>query len=173
MRKKSHPRKMKPAGIIFYSILYVFCSGCLKGTHSDATQGKNSTDSTLESNSAKRSQSERVGQLIQTILELPEVLELSTFDKASKQHEHIYIVIPENLDAPANIKLKDYQLTLLQSTKDLPDNQPCYRFTKLEVNQDFAIVQLLFDMTGMIVYGRVNYKNGAWIPDENFIVGFQ
>jgi hypothetical protein len=162
---------LRNSGLYF---ICFFCSGCLASPDSSADDHKVS-DGMIESSTLKRLQSEKSRQLIETILHLPEVLKRSAFELLKKDHKKIFIVIPDNisLDAKDSIQIKGINLTRLKTYKDLSSDQPGYVFTKIEVHEDQANVQLVFDMTGMIVHGGLTYKNNVWTPNENFVVSYQ
>jgi hypothetical protein len=150
----------------------LFCSiGCFSISCSDMKNSKNlivetPIDSTLITSQKKI-------QLIETILNLPGVIKLSKFETIKKARPNIYILLKENLfpDPVPIITQNGYQLTVLRSLGSLDTStQPVYVFTRMEVKENAATVQMLYDITGLWVNGRLNYVEGKWIPDEELMV---
>ena len=150
----------------------LFCSiGCFSISCSDTKNNKNvivetPIDSTLITSRKKI-------QLIETILNLPGVIKLSKFEIIKKARPNIYILLKENLfpDTVPIIKQNGYQLTVLKSLDSLDTStQPCYIFTRMELEENIATIQMQYDITGLWVNGELNYVEGKWIPDEKLRV---
>lgn len=108
-------------------------------------------------------------QLIETVLNLPRVIKLSKFEIIKKARPSIYILLKENAfpGIPPIIKQNGYELTVLRSLDTLDTStQPCYVFSKMELNGDVATIQMLYDITGLWVNGKLHYVEGEWVPDE-------
>lgn len=113
-------------------------------------------------------------QLIETVLNLPDVINVSKLKLIRKEYNKVFILLKDSefKDIKPSIIQDGYQLIVLNSLDSLDTTkQPCYIFTKMEIKDDTAYVQMIFDITGALAFGKLNYTEGHWIPDKAFTIG--
>jgi len=113
-------------------------------------------------------------QLVETVLNLPDVIKFSKLEITRKKHGDIYILLKDDEfkdDVPTIIQ-QGHQLSVLRSLNSIDaSDKPCYVFTRMELKGDTAYVQMIFDTTGLLVFGKLNYIGDHWVPDRDFKVG--
>lgn len=162
----------KLMNLFLFSLTISFATACFTIT-SDNDKADSKEVSTKMVEDSISTVLKRKIQLIEAVLNLPEVIELSKFEVIKKARPNIYILLDENLFAGAvpMITQNGYQLTVLRSLDTLDTSmQPCYVFTRMELNENSATVQMLYDITGLWVNGKLNYVEGKWIADETLRV---
>jgi hypothetical protein len=112
-------------------------------------------------------------QLIETILNLPEVIKFSKFEIIRRNQIEIHVLLkPDEFDSIPNITQNGYRLSILHRIDSLKmSEQPCYIFPKMEIKGDTADVQMIFDKTGLLAYGKLYYVKDKWELDKKFVVG--
>ena len=113
-------------------------------------------------------------QLIENILNLPDVIKFSKLEFIRKKYHSIFIVLKGNefRGSRPRIIQNGYELGVLHSSDSLhTTGQPCYVFTRLEVKGDTAYVQMILDITGTLVFGKLIYSGDRWVPDREFVIG--
>lgn len=112
-------------------------------------------------------------ELIETVLNLPDVIRFSKLEFIRKKYGKIYIFLKddEGMDSVSPIMQKGQLLNVLINSDSITDNKPCYVFDKIELQGDSAYVRMTFDITGAIAFGNLNYIDEHWVPDDEFMVG--
>lgn len=113
-------------------------------------------------------------QLIETVLNLPGVIKFSKLEYIRRKYGNVYILIEGNKDKDSisSIVQNGRSLSILRSLDSLrASDHPCYVFEKIDVRNDSAYVRMVFDITGAMAFGNLNYVDGHWVPDPEFIVG--
>ncbi|QHT67618.1 diacylglycerol kinase family protein [Rhodocytophaga rosea] len=110
-------------------------------------------------------------QLIETVLNIPDVIRFAKFENLKNKYGSIFIYIDQlpSEDIHFPIIQAGYSLQVL-NTNPTPD-KPCYIFKIIDYTENAAKVLVTLDMTGLMASGQLIYIDGRWIPDKNFIVG--
>jgi hypothetical protein len=110
--------------------------------------------------------------LVETVLNLPKVIKFSKVEQLRNNHKTIYIYFDRNeFKSIPMIVQEGRRLTVLKKLDSLNNEKvACYRF-RIKLNHTTAVVQLSMEVTGAIAYGNLNYIDGHWEPDKNFVVG--
>lgn len=118
-------------------------------------------------------QDERKIELVETILNLPDVIRFSKLEFIRKKYGKIYILLKDDgsMDSVPAIMQNGQLLNILNSSDSIADNKPCYVFDKIELRDNSAYVRMTFDITGAIAFGNLNYIDKRWVPDNEFMVG--
>jgi diacylglycerol kinase len=156
---------------VLISILLVMLGACsqskvqeqqtIDSTHSQNHAAVSKVDSTATDSKKK--------QLVETILNMPDVIRFAKFETVKKQYGSIFIYF-EPASADINFKVIQAGHPILVVNNIIPE-KPCYVFKIIDYNESAAKVMLTLDMTGLIVFGQLMYTDGRWVPDKNFRVG--
>lgn len=107
---------------------------------------------------------------------MPQVIKFSQFENIKKKYADIYIVIRKDILGDTVVELKQNQLPLkvLRTLGSInPNETPCYILTQMRFADSTAYVQMVFDYSGLIVYGNLNHVDGQWKPDAEFRVALR
>ncbi|HEX5170896.1 MAG TPA: hypothetical protein VFW11_17095 [Cyclobacteriaceae bacterium] len=118
-------------------------------------------------------QDERKIQLVENIMNLPDVIRFSKLEFIRKRYGKIYVLIKddEGVNNVSPIMQNGHWLNALSSSDSVADTKPCYVFDKIELRDNAAHVRMAFDITGAFVIGNLNYIDERWVPDDEFMVG--
>src|SRR3970040_1992414 len=88
-------------------------------------------------------------QLVETVLNLPDVIRFSKLEFIRKKYGKVYIFIGDNegADSTPPIMQNGHSLSVLSSLDSITDTKPCYVFDKIEIRGDTASVRMRFDIT--------------------------
>ena len=111
--------------------------------------------------------------LIETVLNMPDVVRFSKLEFIRKKYGKIYILLKdeESMDDAPPIMQNGQLLSVLNSPDSIADNKACYVFENIELGDDAASVRMTFDITGAIAFGNLNYIDEHWVSDDEFMVG--
>lgn len=112
-------------------------------------------------------------ELIETVLNLPDVIRFSKLEFIRKKYDEVYILLEgiEDTGSIPSIRQSGKSLAVVYSMDSIIQNKPCYVFDKIEIQGDSAYVRMTFDITGAIAFGNLKYTGRHWVPDKNFMVG--
>lgn len=110
--------------------------------------------------------------LIETVLNMPDVIRFSKIDLVRKKYGPIYIFIDHvEMKDVTSIVQNGNPLRVLHSLGSVTEGRPCYVFDRIQIYDDSARVRMKFDITGAIAFGKLKYTGQEWVPDKEFLVG--
>ena len=113
-------------------------------------------------------------QLIETVLNLPDVIRFCKVDLIQKKYGAAAIYFEQDSIARdiSSIFQNGNSLRLVQSMDTIDsEEEPCYVFSKIVIDNNDAYVYMTFDITGAIAYGNLKWIDGQWLPTQEFLVG--
>ena len=115
-----------------------------------------------------------LGKLIEDVLNIPSVVKLSKADRIRKEYGILSVSLADN-----SVEIGDSILYQKGSPIEVIKNEkigadtPCYLFEKIEVQGESAYISMKFEITGFVCRGKLNYVEGRWVPDKDFLVGYR
>jgi hypothetical protein len=115
-----------------------------------------------------------LAKLIQDVLNIPSVVKLSKADRMRKEYGIINVSLASDATEIEDSILYQagFPIKVIKGKK-IGANTPCYFFEKLELHGHSAYISMKFEITGFVCRGKLNYADGRWVPDKNFLVGYQ
>lgn len=145
--------------------------------HSCSSQDSDATDgNTAETTIARKDEGITPAevQLIEVILNMPDLIRFSRLDAIGNQHGSIKVFVPKyaQQDTIIRVQQNGQDLELYSETDSLDlASKPWYVFEELEIHGDSAYVRVSLDISGAIAFGSLHRANGRWIADSDFRVG--
>jgi hypothetical protein len=115
-----------------------------------------------------------LGKLIEDVLNIPSVVKLSKADRIRKEYGILNVSLADNSAEIGDSILyqKGSPIKVIKNEKIGADT-PCYLFEKLEVQGQSAYISMKFEITGFVCRGKLNYVEGRWVPEKDFLVGYR
>jgi hypothetical protein len=159
--------KKKNMKISLALLLMFAATGCFFNTKSE-TKKTTGNEVLIQADSMDR----KKAALIESVLNLPEVIKFSKIKLIKEKRQHVYILLKgDEFSGPVPRLAQDgYPLTILHSTDSLTSDEPYYRFS-MQVKDNTAYVNLFFEITGAVASGNLTYRDGRWTPDKDFRTG--
>jgi hypothetical protein len=147
----------------FFIVAAFFFLGCVG-------KGQVSTESqSIDSLTNRQDATPRCVSLIETVLNLPDLIRFSKLDLVKEKHDKIFVAV-DGCEGIPPIKQNGKALGILK-IDSVDTDLPVYLFQKLEIHGDSAYVLVLFTYTNATAIGNLKFDNGNWVPEKNFLIG--
>lgn len=154
---------MKANLFFFAAIMMVSTASCKNPSNDEPVFSKRDdvvSDSTL-------------GKLIEDVLNIPSVIKLSKADRIRKEYGILYVSLADNSAEIGDSILYQKGFPIKVINEKIGVDTPCYLFEKLEVQGQSAYISMKFEITGFVCRGKLNYVEGRWVPEKDFLVGYR
>ena len=112
--------------------------------------------------------------LVETVLNYPDVIRYSRLKNVRKAFDTIFIIFDEgdvNCILPPYIQQGDTLKVTYKNDSINTIEKPFYELKKMDITGDSAYIYLEFDISGALAYGSLKRINKQWVPDSNFVTG--
>jgi hypothetical protein len=113
-------------------------------------------------------------KLVETVLNLPDVVRYSRLRNVRKAFDTIYIIFNnDDIDCVLTPYIQQGDtLKVINETDSINTiENPVYELIKINIIGNSAYVHLEFDISGAIAFGSLTRLYEEWVPDSTFVTG--